>query len=389
MDISERYVWLCLRVGRHVDGFIDAFVGPSEWEQAVAADEPIDARQLRDEALLLAGALPAADLEDDRRRWLGGQLEAIGCITARLSGEDIAWTDEVERCLGVRPARTEASTLQELHRRVDAALPGNGSVRQRYIAWDEHNAVPREKLVPALERLREVVGPRAHALAPMPAEESVTYEIVSGKPWIAYAWYEGQYRTRVEINADLPISIDLLVDLAAHEAYPGHHTERTAKDVHLHRDLGRLETSVVIAPAPESLISEGIGMNALEQALGDEPFDVVADILSDLALRFDPKEAHELHRTEMGLYAAATNAAFMLHEDTVTTEEAEDYVREWSLESNEKAARTVAFLTDPSSRAYISAYLDGRRLCRRFADRAPENFTRLLTEQLTIADLLP
>jgi len=78
----------------------------------------------------------------------------------------------------------------------------------------------------------------------------------------------------------------------------------------------------------------------------------------------------------------------MLHEDGASTDDVEGYLREWALESNERATRTVAFLTDPSSRAYVSAYPDGRRLCRDFADRAPGNFTRLLTEQLTSADLL-
>jgi hypothetical protein len=388
VDIPERYVRLCLRVGRHIDGFIDAFIGPSEWEQSVAADEPVDPRHLHDEAQLLLDGLGDADLEEDRRRWLRGQLEALECATTRLSGEDIAWTDEVERSLGVRPTRTDTRVFEDVHRRLDAALQGSGTVRQRYIVWDEDNAVPREKLVPALQRLREVLGPRAHALAPMPAEESVTYEIVSGKTWTAYNWYQGQHRSSVEVNADLPISIILLVDLAAHEAYPGHHTERTAKEARLYRDLGRLETSVVISPAPESLVSEGIAMNALEEALGPEPFDAVANVLADMDLRFDPIEAHEIQQADMALYAVATNAAFMLHEDGASTEEAEEYLREWVLESNEKAARTVAFLTDPSSRAYMSAYTDGRRLCRDFAQRAPGNFTRLLTEQITSADLL-
>jgi hypothetical protein len=88
------------------------------------------------------------------------------------------------------------------------------------------------------------------------------------------------------------------------------------------------------------------------------------------------------------LYAPATNAAFMLHEDGASPAETAEYLSEWALESSERAARTVVFLTDPSSRAYISAYTDGWRLCRNFADSAPGNFTRLLTQQLTTADLL-
>ncbi|MGH2640497.1 MAG: hypothetical protein ACRDGO_02230 [Actinomycetota bacterium] len=387
MEIPERYVWLCLRVGRHLDGFVDAFIGPSEMERTVDAEEPVDPNELREEAQLLLDGLGDADLSEDRRRWLRGQLDALVCVTARLAGEDITWADEVERCLGVRPTRTDTSLLREIHGRLDAALPGNGALRERYNAWDVNNAVPREKLVPALERLQQVLGPRAHAIAPMPAEESVTYELVSDVPWIAYNRYEGGHHSRVEVNTDLPVSVVLLVSLAAHETYPGHHTERVAKEAHLYRGLGRLETCIAIS-APESLVSEGIATIALDQALGREPFAVVADVLADIDLGFDPVEAHAVHEAELALYAPAVNAAFMLHEDGASTDDAEGYLREWALESNERAARTVAFLTDPSSRAYVSAYPDGRRLCRDFADRAPGNFTRLLTEQLTASDLL-
>jgi hypothetical protein len=388
MDVVERYVWLCLRVARHLEDFVDAYIGPSEWQRAVAAEEPVDPRALRDEAQAMLDVLGEAGLEDDRRRWLRAQLEAVECVTARLAGAEMAWADEVERCLGLRPTRTDTSVFEEVHERLNEALPGTGGVRERYVAWDADNAVPRNELLPALDRLREALGPRAHELAGTPAEESVAYETISGVPWIAFNRYEGGFHSRVEVNVDLPISVALLVDLSAHEAYPGHHTERAAKERHLYRDLGRTETSVVITPAPESVISEGIGLIALEEAFGQQPFETVADALADVDIRFDPGQAAEVHRAEIALYAVGTNAAFMLHEDGASTEEVERYVRRWDLGSDEKAAHTVEFLTDPASRAYVPAYPEGRRLCRGFADRAPGNFARLLTEQLTPADLL-
>ena len=98
--------------------------------------------------------------------------------------------------------------------------------------------------------------------------------------------------------------------------------------------------------------------------------------------------ATEIRRAELALYGTATNAAFMLHEDNAAAEEVEDYLREWGLESDERAHQTVAFITDPALRAYISSYTDGQRLCGEFIDRAAGNFERLLTEQLTTADLL-
>ena len=95
MDVAERYVHLCLRVDRHVEDFVDAYVGPPDWQRSVAAEDPVDPARLREEANLLLEALDDADLEPDRRRWLRGQLVAIGCITGRLAGEEFPWVDEV------------------------------------------------------------------------------------------------------------------------------------------------------------------------------------------------------------------------------------------------------------------------------------------------------
>jgi len=175
VDIAERYVRLCLRIGRRVDGFVDAYVGPPEWEASIAAEEPADPARLREEAQALLGDLDGAGLEGDRRRWLDAQLGALECITARLCGEEMGWADEVERCLGVRPARTATGDFADVHRRLDAVLPGSGAVRDRYVAWDARNTLPPATLIPALERLKGVLAPRAHALAALPEDESVTY----------------------------------------------------------------------------------------------------------------------------------------------------------------------------------------------------------------------
>ena len=44
---------------------------------------------------------------------------------------------------------------------------------------------------------------------------------------------DGELRSRVSYNADLPASAVDIAHLVAHEAYPGHHTEDAWKDVEL------------------------------------------------------------------------------------------------------------------------------------------------------------
>jgi len=389
VDLPERYVRLCLRVGRHVDDFVDAYIGPDDWRRAIAAETPQDPPRLRDEARLLLDALAGADLAADRRRWLRAQLMALECsIATRLLDEEVGWADEVERCLGVRPHRTAEPVIDEIHRGLDAVLAGPGAIRERYNAWDRRNAVPRGRIVPALDRLREVLGPRSRALVAMPDDESVAYELASDVPWIAYNRYLGGYRSHIEVNADLPVSVVLLVDLCAHEAYPGHHVERVVKEAGLYRRLGRTELCIVITPAPESVVSEGLALGALEAALGPDPFVAVADVLAEIGVPFDPAEAAAVHHAEVALRDAGVNAAFMLHEQGSTPGDTAAYLRERGLESDESAERSIRFLTAPDSRAYVSAYPDGARLCRAFVAREPNGFRRLLSEQLTPADLL-
>ena len=72
----------------------------------------------------------------------------------------------------------------------------------------------------------------------------------------------------------------------------------------------------------------------------------------------------------------------------IAPQEAESYLQEWALQSSGRAAKTVAFLQDPGSWTYVTAYTDGRRLARSFIDSEGDGFHRLLTEQLTVSSLL-
>jgi hypothetical protein len=81
--------------------------------------------------------------------------------------------------------------------------------------------------------------------------------------------------------------------------------------------------------------------------------------------------------------------ALLLHDRGASVEQVEAHLGRWALQSPDRARKTVAFLTDPLWRAYISTYVEGERLLSRWlADRpagtpAAPRFARLLDEQLT------
>jgi hypothetical protein len=84
--------------------------------------------------------------------------------------------------------------------------------------------------------------------------------------------------------------------------------------------------------------------------------------------------------------SAATRRS-LLHTRGASSEEALEYLISWSLASRERAERAIRFMTDPIWRSYVTTYIDGYDLCRDFVDADRARFKRLLTEQLTPADL--
>jgi hypothetical protein len=282
----------------------------------------------------------------------------------------------------------DEETFRASHKKLDDLLPGSGDVSTRYNSWLDAASVPKETISRAIDAFTAALRRRTAEIVELPSAERVEFETVRGVPWQAFNSYGGDFGSVVQVNEDLPISLTALVDIVAHEAYPGHHTERACKEVLLYRDRSRLETCVTIVSAPEALITEGIATNALEVALGHGGYGALLAETGDLGVPIDPAVADVVHIEEWRLFGAGTNAARMLHEDGMTPTEAESYLREWALYSPERAAKTVSFLTDPGLRTYVTAYTDGRRLCRSFMDRFPDGFKRLLTEQLTVSSLV-
>ena len=92
----------------------------------------------------------------------------------------------------------------------------------------------------------------------LPEGEEVALQIVEGQPWSAYNWYLGDYRSRVEVNTDLPVRANSMLGLMTHEGYPGHHTEHAIKEQLLYRRQGHAEACVQLINGPECVISEGL-----------------------------------------------------------------------------------------------------------------------------------
>jgi hypothetical protein len=396
--LVEQYLTLGLRLGRHIDGMVDAYYGPIEHSASVAA-EPLVApeRLVIDARSLLASIDAGSPLEaapsgrgapedgaaPSRRHWLRAQVVGLMTTAAKLAGDHIGYADEVEACYGVRPSRVDEEVLAAAHRRLDDVLPGSGPLAERLVAWRESHAVPVDKLRPAIDSLAEDLRHRTRTLFGLPDGERVEFELVTGQPWSGFNYYLGDLRSRVAVNTDLPVLSTSLAHLVAHESYPGHHTEHTRKEVGLVRRRHWWEESIFLVGTPQCLLAEGLADLGLEVVMGRRPEATVAEHLGRLGIRYDAEVVAAVSEAGEALGAVRQNAAFRLHEDGADVDTVTAEVAHWGLLPTDRAAKAVEFLTHPTWRAYLTCYVEGLPLCRAFVDGDPVRFDRLLSEQLT------
>jgi hypothetical protein len=388
-DVPLEYVRLGLRFDRLESGFVDAYTGDPRVRAEVENEAAPTPQVLRDQARDLLRELDSAGLPADRTDFLRGQLTGLECTARKLSGEPVAFADEVRSYFQVDAVLGDPAVYAAAHKELDALLPGGGSLAERYATHRRREECPPDRLEAAVHALSSALRDRVRGQYGLPELETVRYEVVTDKPWSGFNYYEGDYRSRVAINADLPHRLSQLPHLVAHESYPGHHTEHCRKELGLVERADRAEHTVFLVNTPECLMAEGLADLGVQASIGEGWGTWAAEILGDLGLRFDVDLAERLAAAAAPLNRVRQDAAVLLHDRGAGTDEVVAYLQRWSLVSAERAAQQIRFLTHPLWRAYTSTYVEGFDLLSRWlADRpadqpVAERFLRLLDEPLT------
>jgi hypothetical protein len=398
------YLDLGLAMGRHIEGFVDAYYGPQELSQRIEAEPMRDPGRLVAQARALVSAIDGGAPLDDpsgsghsaesttstdasRRNWLRAQVIGLLTTARKLSGEEISYADEVESCYGVRPHPIAWEEVSEAHKRLEAVMPGSGPLEERFNKWREAQAVDPEKLLGVIWSLAEDLRARTDEMFGLPEDETCEFMLVSQKPWSGFNTYLGGLRSRVDINTDLPVLSLSLPHLVAHEAYPGHHTEHTRKEVGLVRNRKWLEETIFLVGTPQCLIAEGLADLGLQVVMGPDRERKVADHFRSGGIRYDAEVASQVADIMVVLQSVRATAAWRLHAEGAEPETVVSEISRWALMPRKRAEKAVEFLLHPTWRAYITCYVEGYELCRDFVGGDPVRFERLVSEQLVPQDL--
>jgi hypothetical protein len=393
MDAAAReYVALVLELGTHDEGYVDAYYGPAEWRQeAEAAPRAVAeigrrarvlAGEMEDLVVPGAGQRPEEDLEaptaappteseltELRRAFLARQLAAVAARAQMLGGETMSFDEEAAALYDARPPSFSeehfAATIDE----IDALLPGEGPVIDRYRRWRDRFVIPPARLDAVFAAAVEECRRRTAEHLELPAGEGFRVEYVRDKPWSGYNWYQGGFQSLIQVNESLPIHIDRAVDLACHEGYPGHHVFNALFEKHLVRDRGWHEYSVYPLYSPQSLLAEGTANFGIRVAFpGDERVAFEREVLFPLA-GLDPETADDYYaiaeRLEELSYAG-NEAARRYLDGEIDAAEAAAWMERYALMPPERAKQRVEFMD--AYRSYVINYNLGQDMVRQWVE---------------------
>jgi hypothetical protein len=363
-DLAERYVKCVLAMGEHDADYVDSYYGPPQWREEAKGRTLAEIRQ---EAGVI---LSRVDGEGSRADYLRRQLEALLARIDILEGKRLSFDEESKALYDVVAPHYSEQHFQSLLGDLDAALPGRGAVAERYESYRQQFVIAREKLDTVFQRA--IAGCRARTLAHMllPEGESFTVEYVNGKSWSGYNWFQGGYRSLIQVNTDLPIFIDRAIDLACHEGYPGHHVYNTLLEKNLVRDRGWMEFSVYALFSPQSMIAEGSANYGIDVAFpASERAAYESHELFPLA-GFDPSHAEQyyaIHELGSKLSYAGNEAARGYLDGALSLDAAVEWLVTYALMAPERARQRVRFFDQ--YRSYVINYNLGKDLVRDYVER--------------------
>jgi hypothetical protein len=391
-DIAREYLLIALAIDEIQHGIVDSYYGPPEIRDEARNSNP-GAAALAARAAALRGRLGEETDDKQRALWLDRQLLGLETIARRLAGEELPYLLEVERCFDATPEPTPPEDYALTRVELDELLPGTGDLRERLAERDRRMTVPTDSLPAIIDWVAEELRSAAATIWSLPDGEQLSFSMVRDEPWAAYNWYDGNLKSRVEVNTDLPMRAQALALTLAHETFPGHHLEHSWKEQRLYRERGYGEASAMLINTPESYISEGLA-EVGAWLLNDETRfqELLLGVCERAGIALTADDAQREWRTSLALHrlrGAGGDAALQLHVAKRSREDVIRFLEQDGLSTHERALKNLEFIEHPLWRAYVFCYADGERLLSRWVESAGDRsaqharFFRLLTEQIT------
>ena len=351
---------MCHSLGKLDPDYVDAYFGPENLKsQADSLNDDLRSIKVKNIDLKRKIEELVKDSSDIQFRaaFIEKMLTAMNQRINILLGYEPSFEVEAETIYRATPPKYDSSHFQSILSELDKELSGEGDLNQRYNKFKNQFIVPNNLVdtvfKAALAKSRSITN----QYFDLPVNEDFILEYVYDKPWSGYNWFQGNSQSIVQINLDQPIFIDRAIDLAAHEAYPGHHVYHSLIENKFVKKNNWLEFTVYPLYSPLSLISEGAANFGIEMVFpGEKKIEFEKEILYPLA-KLDSSKADKYNKVQQlisKLNFAGNEAAREFLNGNFDEEQTIDYLMKYSLMTKSRAEQRLNFIK--KYRAYVINY---------------------------------
>ena len=262
---GEAFLLLALRINKHIEGYVDFYYGQERLRQIVDCESLTAPNTLLNDVNDLLTQLESQGFDKERTRYIEKLLIAMKTSIEPLCGVEIPFKEMFLRLYDVDLQPINESELDRLVDDFNAAYAGDGSLAERMKVLREKRAAPEDKIYPMLTEALNITRMKTKELfgVILPETEKILIELVDDSnedkaKWAYYNWYLGNFQSRLEVNPKYNVYWSGFMFGAAHEGYPGHHTEFAIKEKTLYRELFQFEHSILLLKSPTLVVCEGI-----------------------------------------------------------------------------------------------------------------------------------
>lgn len=391
-QIAEQYVKLSLKVGQHSEYYVDAYYGPDKWHPKL---NKTDLNILYKDACKLISDIEniIANNTSHRAYYLCVHIKACATYINQLLGHNLKFADECKALYDVSPPTFDTQYFDVVLKELDNLVPGTGDLNTRMNTFRQEFVIPVDKLDTVFNAAIDEARKRTLKFIDIPANENFNVELVSDQVWSAYNWYKGNSYSLIQLNTDHPIFIDRVIDLAAHEGYPGHHIFNALIEKHLVNENGWMEYSIYNLFSPSSLLAEGSANYGIEVVFPTkERLQFEQSVLFPLA-NINPEKAKLYYDIQAVLHKLSyvdNMVAQKYLDNEITADEAVKLLMKYALSSEERSKQRLKFIE--YNRSYVINYNYGQDLVKDYlADQVKNSshdelwrvFSELLSEPRT------
>lgn len=264
-EFGKDFLLLALRIGKHKKGYVDFYIGPKKLHKVVNNEEITSPKKLLADSSALQEKLLVQGYHKNRERYIEKNLLAMRTSIEILNGIDIPIQDQFLKFYDIPLQPINEAELDNLKEEFSKAYKGSGSLEQHMNKLRVLRIISGAKVLKLFKKALKIVDVRTRELFVdlLPRNESVNINLIKSinkddLKWSYYNWYQGKYHSRIDVNPNFGMYWTTFLPAAAHEGYPGHHTEFSVKEKLLYRDLNQFEHSILLLNSPKLFISESL-----------------------------------------------------------------------------------------------------------------------------------